>query len=88
MPAPHGFVERLAALSRSGTPFVSVTMVDAVGSTPQDTGSKMLVTGDGLCWGTVGGGKVEAIAHRLVCRSFGTHGLVSFDVVKPVRKRV
>ena len=65
MPSPHGFVERLAELARSGTPFVSVTMVDAVGSTPQDTGSKMLVTTAGLHSGTVGGGKVEfkAIQH-------------------------
>jgi xanthine dehydrogenase accessory factor len=65
MPVPHGFVERLAELARSGMPFVSVTMVEAVGSTPQDTGSKMLVTYAGLHSGTVGGGKVEfkAIQH-------------------------
>ncbi len=65
MPTPHGFVERLAELARSGAPFVSVTMVDAIGSTPQDTGSKMLVTSGGLHSGTVGGGKVEfkAIQH-------------------------
>jgi len=65
MPIIHGFVERLAELARSNTPFVCVTMVDAVGSTPQDTGSKMLVTTDGLHSGTVGGGKVEfkAIQH-------------------------
>src|SRR5215813_290717 len=62
MPTPHGFVERLAELSQSGVPFVCVTMVAAVGSTPQDTGSKMLVTADGLVTGTVGGGRVEAKA--------------------------
>ena len=65
MPTPHGFVERLAELSQSGVPFVCVTMVEAVGSTPQDAGSKMLVTADGLVTGTVGGGRVEhkAIEH-------------------------
>jgi xanthine dehydrogenase accessory factor len=62
MPTPHGFVERLAEMSRSGTPFVCVTMIEAVGSTPQDAGSKMLVTADGLVAGTVGGGRVEAKA--------------------------
>jgi xanthine dehydrogenase accessory factor len=62
MPTPHGFVERLAEMSRSGVPFVCVTMVEAVGSTPQDAGSKMLVTADGLVTGTVGGGRVEAKA--------------------------
>jgi xanthine dehydrogenase accessory factor len=65
MPVAHGFVERLAELSRSGAPFVCVTMVEAVGSTPQDAGSKMLVTAEGLVTGTVGGGRVEhkAIEH-------------------------
>ena len=42
MPAQHGFIERLAELSASGVPFVCVTMVEALGSTPQDAGSKML----------------------------------------------
>lgn len=59
MPPQHGFVERLAELSDSGVPFVCVTMVEAVGSTPQDAGSKMLVTAEGLVTGTVGGGRVE-----------------------------
>jgi len=59
MPTQHGFVERLAELSKSGVPFVCVTMVDAVGSTPQEAGSKMLVTTEGLVTGTVGGGRVE-----------------------------
>src|SRR6476646_7654749 len=67
MPTPHGLVERLAELSQSGMPFVCVTMVDAIGSTPQDPGSKMLVTATGLDSGTVGGGRVEhkAIEHAL-----------------------
>jgi xanthine dehydrogenase accessory factor len=65
MPAPHGYIERLAELAASGLPFASVMLVDAVGSTPQDAGSKMLVTATGLDMGTVGGGRVEAkaIAH-------------------------
>jgi xanthine dehydrogenase accessory factor len=62
MPAPHGYIERLAELAASGQPFASVTLVDAVGSTPQDAGSKMLVTAAGLDMGTVGGGRVEAKA--------------------------
>jgi xanthine dehydrogenase accessory factor len=65
MPTPHGFIEKLAELSRSGAPFVSATMVDAVGSTPQDAGTKMLVDAAGLVFGTVGGGKVEQKAIHL-----------------------
>jgi xanthine dehydrogenase accessory factor len=65
MGAPHGYIERLAELAASGVPLASVTLVDVVGSTPADVGSKMLVTAAGLDFGTVGGGRVEAkaIAH-------------------------
>jgi len=59
MATPHGFIEKLAELSRRGGPFVSVTLVDAIGSTPQDAGTKMLVDASGLLFGTVGGGRVE-----------------------------
>ena len=62
MGAPHGYIERLAELAASGAPFASVTLVDVVGSTPADVGSKMLVTAAGLDFGTVGGGRVEAKA--------------------------
>jgi xanthine dehydrogenase accessory factor len=72
MPAPHGFVERLAELSRSGVPFVCVTMVEAIGSTPQDAGSKMLVTAEGLVTGSVGGGRVEAKAIEFAQRMLST----------------
>lgn len=53
------FFEKLNELALSGAPFVSVTMVDAQGSVPQEIGAKMLVTEQGLFFGTVGGGKVE-----------------------------
>lgn len=43
-------------------PFVSVTVVDAIGSVPNEVGAKMLVTDQGLFYGTVGGGKVETRA--------------------------
>jgi xanthine dehydrogenase accessory factor len=56
------FYEQLVALEREGTAFVLVVLTEALGSTPQDTGAKMLVTAAGLHTGTVGGGKVEAKA--------------------------
>ncbi|HEY9678355.1 MAG TPA: XdhC family protein [Drouetiella sp.] len=43
-------------------PFVSVTVVDSIGSVPNEIGAKMLVTDKGLFYGTVGGGKVETRA--------------------------
>ena len=54
------FFEALNDLAASKQPFVAVTVVDTVGSTPQDRGSKMLVTAAGRHFGTVGGGKIEA----------------------------
>lgn len=59
MPAPHGLIERLAEMAAEGKPFVLVTLVETVGSAPQDAGTKMLVDVAGLRFGTVGGGKVE-----------------------------
>jgi xanthine dehydrogenase accessory factor len=53
------FFEQLNDLIATGTPVVSVTVVDTAGSVPNERGSKMLVTADGLHFGTVGGGKVE-----------------------------
>ncbi len=53
---------RTSDLADAATPFVVVTLVEATGSTPADTGAKMLVTANGLEIGTVGGGRVEAKA--------------------------
>ena len=54
-----GIHEKFNELLYSTIPFVTVTLVDALGSSPQDVGSKMLVTQEGLYEGTIGGGKVE-----------------------------
>lgn len=66
-------------------------MVQTIGSTPQDTGSKMLVTAGGLHSGTVGGGKVEfkAIQHaqKLLTERGGdaqTHELVEWNLQRDV----
>ncbi len=54
--------ENIAALERAGTAFTLVVLVEALGSTPQDAGAKMIVTLAGRHSGTVGGGRVEAQA--------------------------
>lgn len=56
------FFDALNDLVAAHVPFVAVTVVDTLGSTPQDRGAKMLVTGEGRVFGTVGGGKVEVRA--------------------------
>ena len=89
MSTPHGFIEKLAELSQSGKPFVSVTMVDAVGSTPQDAGTKMLVDASGLVFGTVGGGRVEKQAIEFAQRMLNerdspTQRLVEWNLQRDV----
>jgi xanthine dehydrogenase accessory factor len=59
---PASFYEQVVALERERTGFVLVILAESLGSTPQDTGAKMLVTAAGLQAGTVGGGRVEAKA--------------------------
>jgi len=56
------FLEALNELVAAEVPLVAVTVVDAVGSVPQDRGAKMIVTAEGLHFGTVGGGRVETKA--------------------------
>lgn len=51
--------EKFNELFFSNIPFVMVALVDVIGSSPQNVGSKMLVTREGLYDGTIGGGKVE-----------------------------
>src|SRR5687767_3314455 len=59
---PAAFYDQLVTLEREGVAFVLVVLVEALGSTPQDAGAKMLVTTSGRYSGTVGGGRVEAQA--------------------------
>ncbi|HEV7922213.1 MAG TPA: xanthine dehydrogenase accessory protein XdhC [Thermoanaerobaculia bacterium] len=56
------FFETLSELLSGEVPLVTVTVVDVMGSVPQDRGSKMIVTAEGLRFGTVGGGRVETKA--------------------------
>lgn len=56
------FYEQLVALERERAGFVLVTLVEALGSTPQDSGAKMLVSATGRYAGTIGGGRLEAKA--------------------------
>jgi len=56
------FFDALNELMAAEVPLVTITVVDTIGSVPQDRGAKAIVTADGLRFGTVGGGKVETKA--------------------------
>ena len=53
---------KVSKLIELDTPFVTVTLLDIGGSVPQIKGAKALITAQGIEWGTVGGGKIEAAA--------------------------
>lgn len=83
------FFEALNELMAAEVPLVTVTVVDTMGSTPQDRGAKMIVTAEGLRFGTVGGGKVEtkaiAEAQRMLAGEIaGNTHFVQWNLAKDV----
>ena len=64
----------------SGRDVVLATVTSHEGSTPRDSGAKMLVYGDRTIFGTVGGGKLEAkcMEDALAAISSGTGGKKSY----------
>ncbi|HEY9713074.1 MAG TPA: XdhC family protein, partial [Chroococcales cyanobacterium] len=71
------FYEKMNDLLTANIPFVAVTVVDSVGSVPNETGTKMLVVAEGLHYGTVGGGKVETRAIEEAKRLLSAEGAES-----------
>lgn len=53
------FLQELTRLQQDGVAHCTATIVDARGSFPQEVGAKAVFTGDGLVFGTVGGGALE-----------------------------
>ncbi len=55
-------VKRLSERLSSGVPIALVTVTSSEGSVPRETGAKMLVAPDSSIEGTIGGGRMEAVA--------------------------
>jgi len=75
--------EAVYKLSRQGQAYVIVTLIGAAGSTPRDSGSKMLVAKEGL-FDTVGGGRLEyeivEFANQLLLKDESCQRLKQFDL--------
>jgi xanthine dehydrogenase accessory factor len=54
------FTLRFQEISNQNTDFVTVTLTNVKGSAPQDLGARMIFNENGILYGTVGGGKIEA----------------------------
>ena len=55
-------IEKANELLAKGERFVLVTVVRTEGSVPREVGAKMMVRQDGSILGTIGGGRIEALA--------------------------
>ncbi|MFP7606623.1 xanthine dehydrogenase accessory protein XdhC [Serratia quinivorans] len=77
------WIEALADLRRRGEPCVLVTLVDELGSTPRNRGTKMLVTAERAV-NTIGGGHLEfqalAIAREMLQQEAATLRLERFPL--------
>jgi xanthine dehydrogenase accessory factor len=56
------FIVACGVLRENKTSFIICTLLDKQNSVPQDIGSKMLVTYEGLYYGTIGGGSLEKLS--------------------------
>lgn len=74
-----------AELKDRGEAFALALVVHSRGSTPQKAGVKAILDASGKCWGTVGGGLVEAEALSRMARSLneGTSEVFEFRLDEP-----
>lgn len=77
----------LMAAQEAGEPVVLATIIRARGSVPRQSGSKMLVYGDGHISGTVGGGEMEAriVQDAQACLDDGKTRVMPYSLVEPER---
>lgn len=54
--------QKIIELKSANKSFVVVCLLEITGSAPQEVGAKAIIGGDGLIFGTIGGGKVELSA--------------------------
>ncbi|MEG1619084.1 MAG: XdhC family protein [Eubacterium sp.] len=66
------FYKALYSAAQGRAPFIVVTIIKFVGSTPRGMGAQMLIFKDGSIEGTIGGGKIEFEAQHLALNTFKT----------------
>lgn len=69
-------LRRIEALLRERVAFCMATIVDARGSIPQIVGARALFTGEGLVFGTVGGGRLETLCRETAASLLAGDGRV------------
>lgn len=79
---PADLFDEAARCLRDGTGAALVTVVGTRGSTPQRAGARLLVRADGVVFGTIGGGCVEAemIRRAKAAIESASSGLTTYDL--------
>lgn len=72
------FWQKHHELIESGRPFCLVVLTETLGSAPQEAGAKMLCDSNGLIYGTIGGGKVEALALKTAADLLTNKSTIAF----------
>jgi xanthine dehydrogenase accessory factor len=81
---------KLVELGEKSVPACLATVIETQGSTPRDSGAKMLVCADGTTFGSVGGGCCEDQVRSAALRcllSTGNPELVEVDLTDDVGTR-
>jgi xanthine dehydrogenase accessory factor len=78
----NDIIKRAAELLQTGTHFVLATIVHSEGSTPRNTGTRMIVYEDGSVEGTIGGGALEnrVVQDGLLFLNEGRSEKVEYDL--------
>src|SRR4051794_10018735 len=76
------WISKAEELRSKGLPFIIVTITQVAGSTPRDTGAKMLVLPDGRFFGTVGGGNLEQLVleEAIKCLKSNSHHVIRYPL--------
>jgi xanthine dehydrogenase accessory factor len=68
--------------------FVTVSLVAIKGSAPQELGAKLIATKNGLVWGSVGGGKIEAYALEKVANILSSEEVSPHSITVNLQKDI
>ena len=83
------WVEGLSSLSKNSESYVLLTVLETKGSTPRDTGTKMVVT-DNQLYDTIGGGALEFAAiqkaRELLSEGKQTQETMTFNLSKDLKQ--
>lgn len=83
----ENFLTALTTMQTGTKSFVVVTLVNKLGSSPQDVGARIIVSADGLEYGTVGGGKVEnraILEAKKMLQEKNRHFFVAWNLQKDI----